>query len=72
MHNITLECETDFDGWRKAARALVLNDINPSDVTWTVRDHTPEPSALLLESPRGAFNVPAKFIKLAQSVDPAS
>ena len=68
MHNITLECETDFDGWRKAARALVLNDINPSDVTWTVRDHTPEPSALLLESTRGAFNVPAKFIELAQSV----
>ena len=41
MHTITLECETDFDGWRKAARALALNDVNPSDVTWTVRGHAP-------------------------------
>ena len=24
MHFITLDHETDFDGWRKAARALVL------------------------------------------------
>ena len=31
MHTITLECETDFDGWRKAARALALSDVKPSD-----------------------------------------
>ncbi len=34
--HITLDGETDFDGWRKAARALVLNDVKPSDVTWSV------------------------------------
>ena len=33
MHCITLDSETDFDGWRKAARALALNDVKPSDVT---------------------------------------
>jgi probable DNA metabolism protein len=71
MHTITLERETDFDGWRKAARALALNDVKPSDVTWRVRGHAPEPSALLPEPPQstcqGTFNVSAKFIALAQS-----
>ena len=28
MHIVTLDSETDFDGWRKAARALALNDVN--------------------------------------------
>jgi hypothetical protein len=31
MHFITLDSETDFEGWRKAARTLVLNNVNPSD-----------------------------------------
>jgi DNA polymerase len=66
MHTITLERETDFDGWRKAARALALNGVHPSDVTWRVRGHTPEPSAFLPEPPQGTFNVPAKFIELAK------
>jgi DNA polymerase len=66
MHTITLERETDFDGWRKAARALALNGVKPSDVTWTVRGY--EPSAPLPEPPQRGFNVPAKFIELAQSV----
>jgi len=34
MHIITLDNETDFDGWRKTARTLALNDVKPSDVTW--------------------------------------
>jgi DNA polymerase len=36
MHHITLDSETDFDGWRKAPRALALNDVKPSDVSWRV------------------------------------
>ncbi|MBR1215480.1 TIGR03915 family putative DNA repair protein [Bradyrhizobium sp. JYMT SZCCT0180] len=70
MPTITLECETDFDGWRKAARALVLSEVRPSDVTWRVRGNAPEPvepSALLPERPHGTFSVSAKFITLAQS-----
>ena len=32
MHaHITLDGETDFDGWRKAARALALNDVKPAE-----------------------------------------
>ena len=42
MHHITLDSETDFDGWRKAARALALNGVKPSDVTWNVAGDAPE------------------------------
>lgn len=70
MHIIILERETDFDGWRKAARTLALNGVKPSEVTWRVRGHAPEPagpSASLPEPPRGTFNVSGKFIERAQS-----
>src|SRR5947209_826154 len=72
MHFIILDSNTDFDGWRNAARVLAQNDIEPPDVSWTVRGNAPE----LLESPRpdqalqapqGSFNVSAKFVELAQS-----
>ena len=72
MHFITLESETDFDGWRTAARALALNDVAPADVTWTVKGNQPElfePTELTppLEPPDGTFNVPARFVELAQT-----
>src|SRR4051794_19514821 len=71
MHFISLDSETDFDGWRKAARALVLNGVNPSGVTWTARGHEgmsfEPPVNVPLEVPHGTFNVPAKFVELAKS-----
>ena len=70
MHFITLDSETDFDGWRKAARTLVLNEVQPSDVTWRVKGDEPElfePTAPPLEPPHGTFNVSAKFIELTQA-----
>src|SRR4051812_14570528 len=70
MHFITLASETDFEGWRKAARALALNNVAPAEVTWTVQGNEPElfepPAAAPLETPHGTFNVPAKFVELAQ------
>src|SRR5215207_559596 len=69
MHFITLDSETDFDGWRKAARALALNDVKPSDVSWRVAYDAPElfePTAPPLAPPDGTFNVPAKFVELAE------
>jgi uracil-DNA glycosylase len=68
MRIITLDSETDFDGWRKAARTLALNEVKPSDVTWRVADAAPElfePTYPPPEPPHGTFNVPAKFIELA-------
>src|ERR1700730_16709379 len=76
MHFITLDSETDFEGWRKAAPGLVLHHVPPSEVTWSVQGHEPElfelpATTLPLEAPQGTFqstfNVPAKFVELAQS-----
>jgi DNA polymerase len=72
MHFISLNSETDFEGWRTAARALALNNVAPAEVTWRVASNEPElfqPSELAppIESPHGTFNVPAKFVELAQS-----
>ena len=69
MHFITLHSETDFDGWRKAARVLALNDVKPADVSWRVADDAPElfePTEPPLEPPGGTFNVPARFVELAE------
>jgi probable DNA metabolism protein len=72
MHFITLGSDTDFAGWRQAARALVLNDVPPSGVNWTVQGHAPElfgssTATTLPEVRPGSFNVSAKFVELAQS-----
>ncbi|MEH2568426.1 putative DNA metabolism protein [Bradyrhizobium sp. AZCC 2289] len=68
MHHITLGSETDFDGWRKAARTLARHEVQPSAVTWRVgRPELVEPSAAPLETPNNAISVPAKFVVLAQS-----
>jgi DNA polymerase len=68
---ITLDSETDFEGWRKAARTLAMHGANPSEVTWTVRGHEPAafepPVDVPLEVPRSTFSVPAKFVELARS-----
>jgi uracil-DNA glycosylase len=72
MYNITLDSETDFDGWRTAARALAMNDVRPADITWRVKGNTPDlfeelPAPPLPEiPPEATFNVPAKFVTLAQ------
>jgi uracil-DNA glycosylase len=72
MHTVTLTHETDFDGWRTAARALAMNDVRPADVTWRVTGDAPDlfeelPTQPLPEIPPDAtFNVPAKFVTLAQ------
>src|SRR6266436_1294994 len=79
MHLVTLDSETDFEGWRKAARLLVLNEVRPSDVTWKVAGDEPElfepATSPLPDAPEGTFNVPAKFVELAHSAilhcDPA-
>ncbi|MBR1148412.1 UdgX family uracil-DNA binding protein [Bradyrhizobium sp. AUGA SZCCT0431] len=70
MHHITLDSETDFDGWRKAARTLVLNDVSPADVTWRVQGDAPElfeSTTPLPDPPNATFNVPAKFVELAKA-----
>lgn len=66
MHLIVLDHETDFDGWRRAARALVLNGVQPSEVTWRVNGASEPPSDMAGEVSDGTFSVPAKFVELAK------
>ncbi len=70
MHFITLDNETDFQGWRNAARAMALNDIAPAEVIWRVRGNDAElfgPVSAALPEAHGTFNVTAKFVELAGS-----
>jgi probable DNA metabolism protein len=72
MHHIILDGETDFDGWRKAARTLVFNNVQPPDVSWSVHGNEPglfEASVTKtpLQAPEGTFSVPAKFVELAKA-----
>ena len=72
MYTIALDHETDFDGWRGAARALAMNDVRPVDITWRVKSNAPDlfeelPSQPLPEiPPEATFNVPKSFVELAQ------
>ena len=72
MHHIILDSETDFDGWRKAARKLAQNGVKPEDVSWSVHGNEPglfemSTATAPLEERPGSFNVPARFIELAQA-----
>ena len=39
---VVLANETDWEGWRKATRSLVLAGVAPEDVRWSVRSHDEE------------------------------
>jgi len=68
MEIIKLAHETDFDGWRDAARRLVLNDVAPSNVTWLVDgDQSELFAATAAPAPTGQFSVPRAFVELAQT-----
>jgi len=81
MHRIRLTSDTDFDGWRSAARDLVLADVAPADVGWSVAGDEPElfdaaelapsspagPDRTEAASPPATFNVPARFVELAKA-----
>jgi DNA polymerase len=60
MPTIALKNETDWDGWRQAARRLVLAGIEPEAVTWSVGGSTePPPEA------SGSFSLPRSLVSLA-------
>jgi probable DNA metabolism protein len=67
MPVITLARETDWDGWRTAARALRLGGVPPDDVAWRVSegDLFSEDDSLPT-SATPPFTVPPTFIDLAK------
>jgi len=60
MRRIALKNETDWDGWRQAARRLVLAGVEPEAVSWTVGGEM-EP----LPESSGSFNLPRALVSLA-------
>lgn len=70
MTVVTLARETDWDGWRKAARALRQGGVAPDQVAWRVGDsdlfaNDDAPPALTTAAP---FTVPPAFIDVAKDV----
>jgi DNA polymerase len=60
MPRIVLRSETDWEGWRQAARSLVLAGVEPEALTWSVGGETaPLPDAT------GSFHVPRALVSLA-------
>lgn len=66
MPTVTLAHGEDFEGWRRAARALAMASVRPDEVVWRW-DGGGEPSDL--GEPAGTgFSVPRQFVELAQTV----
>ncbi|MFC5066730.1 UdgX family uracil-DNA binding protein [Flaviflagellibacter deserti] len=66
--SIALNGQTDFAGWRGAARRLALNHVPPEEVVWSTgeaADLFAEPEQL--PEPTGTFNVPRAFVDLAET-----
>lgn len=69
MHVVRLASETDFDGWRRAARRLRGAGVPPDDALWTVDGggdlfgQTEEAAAVA-----AGFNVPREFVEVAEQV----
>lgn len=74
MRHITLHGETDFAGWRQAARALALSGVPPEQVRWAV-DGKGAASVPPQSPPDASFSVPRALLMLAglavQARDPA-
>ncbi len=68
FHTVTLARPDDFDGWRDAARALIVAGVKPERVVWSVGqgDLFADDAALPLHE--GQLAVPRAFIDLARSV----
>ncbi len=70
MHAVILAHETDFAGWRTAARRLALSEVPPEQAVWSVReaaDLFAEPDADA-PPPAGTFTVPRALVGLAEEV----
>src|ERR1700729_3697429 len=72
MHTVILKHQTDFDGWRHAARTLVLDGVGPADVMWGVEGDEDQLFATIgtASQPRSStetFNVTARFLELAST-----
>ena len=69
MRSVVLQSETDFVGWRRAARSLVLEGLAPEEAVWSVAEAAdlfaaPAPDSV---PPSGTFSVPRALVELAET-----
>jgi DNA polymerase len=66
--SVRLESETDFAGWRDAARRLASNEVRPEDVSWHVAVASDSSGAELPPVPENVqLKVPRDFIAHAET-----
>jgi len=63
MRQVVLSSETDWEGWRTAARALVLAGVPPDEVRWSVA--TQQQAGDPLPDGTGSFGVSRALVALA-------
>ena len=63
MRRVVLANETDWEGWRKATRSLVLAGVAPDQVRWAVRSHDEDSDPLQEEA--GSFGISRALVSLA-------
>ena len=63
MRRVVLANETDWEGWRKATRSLVLSRVEPDEVRWAVRSH--DEAGDPLQDGTGSFGVSRSLVSLA-------
>jgi uracil-DNA glycosylase len=69
MRTVTLDHADDFDGWRDAARALVLDGVAPDGIVWQVGAAADLfASQHPISETTGSLSVPRRFVDLARSV----
>ncbi len=67
-YSARLDSETDFAGWRDAARQLALNEVKPEEISWYVAAGFDRQRSDLPPVPRGAqLVVPRDFISRAET-----
>jgi DNA polymerase len=69
MHTVTLATPDDFDGWRNAARGLVLQAVPPDEILWQVGGNADLfANEAAIPPANGALCVPRAFLELAPTV----
>jgi uracil-DNA glycosylase len=63
MRRVVLANETDWEGWRKATRSLVLSGVTPEQVRWSVHSHDEEGDPLQQET--GSFGISRALVSMA-------
>jgi uracil-DNA glycosylase len=65
---VSLPVPDDFDAWRDAARALILDQVPPKDIVWQSGEPDLFASENMASPSTGSLSVPRAFIDLARSV----